>query len=439
MVLSGRPHERLLELHKKYGETVRVAPNELSFINPEAWPEVMGHRSSQALENNKDPHYVDPSSGTMISADKPDHERMRGILNTAFSPQAQREQAPVIEGHVEHLINRLDGFCGQDGECNVNLVQWYHFALFDIVSDLTLGEPFGCLKAAEYHPWVNFILSRANLGAYVRTILRLPGSTTLLKLIVPRSIIKQADEHLEQTFKMVNRRFGRVPAHPDIFTAMVQGKGDLKMTKQEICTNTEVLIMGGSETTASALCAATFFLVTNQEVMSRTVQEITATFSATSEIDLYSVSKLTYLEAVIKESIRLYPPAPNALPRKTPPEGNVICGDFIPGSTILGLWQWTINRSTVNFKFPNEFHPERWLGSSEFTQDRKAAFQPFSYGNRNCIGQRIAMAELRLIMARMLWSFEIELELESKAWLDQDVFTLWNKKPLNVILNRRKA
>ncbi|KAI6351423.1 hypothetical protein MCOR25_009942 [Pyricularia grisea] len=416
MVLSGRPHERLLKLHEKYGETVRVAPNELSFINPEAWNEVMGHRNSNnsQLENNKDPHYVDPSSGTMISAPKPDHTRMRSILNTAFSSQAMRDQAPRIAAHVDRFLERLEEL-GRHQE-SVNLVKWYHFTLFDIVSDLTLGEPFGCLESGEYHPWVAFIFARANLGAYVRTLLRLPGTEILLRLLVPRKVMREAEEHLAQTRAMVTRRFQRLISTPDFVGSMMKGKGFLvrkeilrfpedinvlrltdlslctsnhqTMTKEEIYTNTEVLIMGGSETTASGLCATTFLLASNKDVMSRCVEEITTTFAAESEIDIFSVSKLTYLEAIIKESLRLYPPAPNALPRKTPPQGNIINGKFIPGNTVLGLWQWTINRASINFRDAHEFRPERWLGDTNFADDRKAAFQPFSYGPRNCIGQR---------------------------------------------------
>lgn len=84
----------------------------------------------------------------------------------------------------------------------------------------------------------------------------------------------------------------------------------------------------------------------------------------------------------------MYPPAPGTFPRTTPPGGAIICGKFVPGGYSVGINQVAITRSDENFVAPNEFLPERWMRDGRFAADRKMAFQPFSFGPRNCIGKK---------------------------------------------------
>lgn len=67
----------------------------------------------------------------------------------------------------------------------------------------------------------------------------------------------------------------------------------------------------------------------------------------------------------------------------------------------------------------------------------RAAFRPFSLGNRRCIGQNLAYLEMRLILARLLWAFDIAQDGEGWMWGDQKTWILWEKKPLNVQLRKR--
>jgi len=89
-------------------------------------------------------------------------------------------------------------------------------------------------------------------------------------------------------------------------------------------------------------------------------------------------------------------------------------------------------RNPANFHAPYSFIPERWFSDSdgEFGNDRKLAFQPFSYGPRNCLGKNMAYHEVRLILAKVLWNFDLTLSPESDGWTDQKTYILWEKKPL---------
>ena len=106
--------------------------------------------------------------------------------------------------------------------------------------------------------------------------------------------------------------------------------------------------------------------------------------------------------------------------------------------TIVGINQWATNRFPGNFCNAAQFVPERWLPSnerpSEYQNDHLAVVQPFSYGNRNCIGQRLAEAEIRLIVCRLFFSLDIH-SLEGHAdWLNHRAYLSWERRALNVSL-----
>jgi cytochrome P450 len=128
-------------------------------------------------------------------------------------------------------------------------------------------------------------------------------------------------------------------------------------------------------------------------------------------------------------------PAANQLQRITGPEGNVIAGRFVPPRTLVSISQKACYSSAENFRDPDKFAPERWLGDEYYKDDRKKALQTFSVGPRNCIGMNLAYVEMRVILARLLWNFDMKLCEESKDWSDgMKVFMIYQRKPLMVEL-----
>lgn len=132
----------------------------------------------------------------------------------------------------------------------------------------------------------------------------------------------------------------------------------------------------------------------------------------------------------------MYPPVPVGIPRIVPKDngGRVICGKWVPSDTRVSIHHYATYHSPDNFKNPDQFIPERWLGDPEYADDKREAVQPFSYGPRNCIGQNMAQHEMRLLFASVLANFDMKLCDESRNWMDQKVYVLWEKKPLIVRL-----
>ena len=117
-------------------------------------------------------------------------------------------------------------------------------------------------------------------------------------------------------------------------------------------------------------------------------RELENNFHDRKEVTMASTMKLPYLNAVIEESLRIYPPAALSLTRIVPRGGARILGRYIPAGTGVGVTSWAATHSPKNFALPEEFVPERWLDDPRFANDDKQASQPFSMGARNCIGKK---------------------------------------------------
>ena len=100
--------------------------------------------------------------------------------------------------------------------------------------------------------------------------------------------------------------------------------------------------------------------------------------------------------------------------------------------------------SETNFYHARDFCPERWLPAAQtnpdsaFFHDRRDVFKPFSTGPRDCIGRNLAYHEMRLILAKVLWNFDLKLGSQSEGWAEnQRTFALWEKPPLMAEIRSR--
>lgn len=138
--------------------------------------------------------------------------------------------------------------------------------------------------------------------------------------------------------------------------------------------------------------------------------------------------------AVFKEALRFYPPVAGEMPRVVPQGGATVAGQFVPEGTTVAPAQYAMNHAPRNFPDSFSFKPERFITPEKFPKDNFDVLQPFSVGPRNCVGKNLANAEMRTIMARLIWNFDMELVDLEDNWMDQKVFFLWTKPPLNVNL-----
>ncbi|PNP56001.1 hypothetical protein THARTR1_03938 [Trichoderma harzianum] len=392
LLISGKGHRDVLDLHLKYGPIVRIAPGFLSFSHPDAMNDIRGHRKAGQPEHRKDPIRQEVHIQNIIGANRADHTRFRRSLANGFSHQAMLDQEPIISEYVNELMKSLEEHSA-NGTQQIDMVRWFNYATFDIIGDLSFGESFGCLQSSTYDPWVQLIFNSVKNLVYIGALKHLQiVPRRLLKFILPYAMPKGlSTKHAENqrlSAMKVRKRLDTGSNRPDFMTSMTTKRNGESLTFEELTSNAAILIIAGSETTATALSAAAYYLGLFPEAQAKLAQEVRTTFNSAEDITITSVQHLTYMLAVLDEAMRMYPPAASGLPRLTAEGGATIAGEYVPQDTIVDVWQWPLFHNPNYWTQPDDFIPERWLGDPKFANDRRECFQPFSTGPRNCIGKK---------------------------------------------------
>ncbi|KAK2002124.1 cytochrome P450 [Colletotrichum falcatum] len=438
--MQGRGKEAVVMpiLHEKYGPVVQIAPRELSFISgADAWQDLYGFvKPGGDPKPAKDPimyfHNVVEHESIHIASDV-NHARQRRLLAPAFGDAALRAMQPVLTAYATKMKDKIAERVGpQAGAARVELLKLFLLTAFDILGDLTFGECLNMLDDGEFIPWAQTVLDGIKLDAWIRLARRFNiGFVIANALMNTKTAWAKHWEHFKYCKDRVDNRLARSPTRPDFWSFVEkkdQDHGFLSMGEQYV--NASVFMVAGTETTATTLSGVIFFLAKNPEILKTAREEVRATFRSIEDMTMDKLARLKYLNACLTETLRIYPPAPTALLRRTPPQGATICGLQIPADVTVGGHIYATHTSPMHFKNPLEFHPERWLGDAEYADDHLDAWAPFSVGPRNCVGKNLLLHEARLLLATMLMHFDFTLAEESQDWSRQRVFTLWEKPPL---------
>lgn len=190
--LSGKWPWIVAQLHSKYGDVVRIAPNELSFSNVESWNKIYGHVSKYGSSFLESPLYDGLGSGRpniVYARDPEEHRQQRKGLSLGFSAKALREQEHAVQFYVIKFIHGLGKWNASAG--GLDMAEAFGWITFDIIGDLTLSESFGAVDTGESHPWVSLLLDLQR----DMELISLKSQLSFLKLILPFMLPKNMVEN----------------------------------------------------------------------------------------------------------------------------------------------------------------------------------------------------------------------------------------------------
>ena len=332
MQLRGTSHHALKKAHHQYGNVVRISPSTLSYIDPSAWNDIYGYRKGRAALP-KDPLFYNDmllDRKTLTNASDENAIPIRRAMNPAFSHKALLEQEPMFQGHFDQLMAQLDKASREQG--NVDIRKWFNLSTFDILSDFVFGEDLGCVRTGTYHEWAQFVIDYFYAATLLHQCHKFWPLNRLLASLIPPSVRDRKESHTEASLQRVRRRINTPTERPDFMFHFLRNAEKEQLSMPVIEAQATVVILAGSESTAVALTAAAYRILSNQEVYKKLCNEIRSTFATSAEITLQDVqAKLRYLDAVVKETLRIDTPLANGFTRVVPEKGGaMISGNWVP-------------------------------------------------------------------------------------------------------------
>lgn len=436
--VSRRTPEQWLTCYT--GSTARIGPGMLITSDPDLMRRMNAVRSTFT----RGPWYaalkLHPERDNITSyIDERKHADIRARMAPGYSGKEnhhleQEVDEKLLQMHElirEKYLNRPE-----EGVFRIlDLGRVTSFFTLDVISKIAFGEPFGFLDQDE-DPFgylanlAQFLPAIIVFGVYTEltNILKVP----ILKSALPKSTDKRGlGRVMGFAAERVRERFGNKPVVRRDMLGSFISKG---LTQGELESETLTQITAGSDSTASSLRLTLHFISTSPPILERVLDETKAGIEAgriTRPIIKDSEARqLPYLQACIKEGLRMYPPVTGLLAKRVPDGGANIEVDgvekYAPGGTQIGWNSWGMMRHESIFGPDVEiYRPERWLprNSSEKERDRIGRMTEtvslcFGYGRFGCLGHGVATMELNKAI----------IEVSQHAWAGVKILILTDKR-----------
>ncbi|QRW18374.1 cytochrome P450 family protein [Rhizoctonia solani] len=444
---SGRNYEIIHELHERYGEFVQLdeSLSGLGLITSVLpiqmlWRQaVYGHSNGLLKSDFYDAFKADPNGDVFNVRDKAVHTMKRKRIANIFSPQNVQAFEPRVRSHIERFCAELDLRCeealkfisgfnwdAKEGRAVLNICPQFSYISFDVISDLSLGVPFGLIEAQKDSiPAALSLVSTKNVENLPVISMIAQGTTGAIALaphppLLQKILLFSAPWHIpdfiarrdfvEVIKAAVNTRISKV----ENGTVDSENRG---VDLDEIDAEALVTIGAGSDTTSNSLGALCYYIASNPQVK-KTLQEELDSVHASAEkhesesaygIASYEqVKNLPYLNACIKEALRLHSTVGGGLPRVVPPGKTMtVAGETFNEGSIISVPSYSTNRSDVWGADPEVYRPERWLEDGSEALNKYHV--PFSTGPRACVGRNLANMNMILISAAFFHRYDVQL------------------------------
>ncbi|RAH81023.1 putative cytochrome P450 [Aspergillus japonicus CBS 114.51] len=433
----GYRSKELYEAHR-HAPILRTGPNSLSFGDNQAIKDIYGHGTPCLKDLN---YVVLGGSHTHLFdvVDKSDHARQRKTLSAAFAIKNLERWESKVGQTTARLLKAMDAHCTaplppgrtipNPVDVTLDFNKWVYLFTIEAINSIALSSTMNLLDKGT-----DDVTAQRKDGTVYRARYREAQAQTAyaqsvfvwdykhypwlarLSRLHPkwRAVWKQAAPWDDVVYHQAQTRLQRYLAGErldDFFSALMDDKQGQPNSLEwgAILAQVGAIINAGSDTTAIALTQVLDLLIRHPAQLHMLREELDAVLDPTETVAPYDkVKNLPYLKACLDEALRLLPPTSAALPRRTPPEGARILGEWIPGDTSVSLPIYAAHRDPAVFPDPEAYRPERWLHEAD-RRRMEPFFIPFSTGARGCLGRNISYLEQAVVLASVVHRYGFAL------------------------------
>lgn len=463
-VAKGSSHVDALNLHEKYGALVRVGPNHVSFSNGDTLTEVYSaytkfEKSDFYLPfDAKTPHGFVPTVFSVRSEHA--HRGIKRPIAGAYSMTTLLELEALTDECISIFQDKIEAKIAASTSHSIELDfgEWLHWYAFDLITSITFSNRLGFMTQEEdVEGIISAIEGRLKYNATIgqapflhRFLLGNKPISMMANYIPAVAKLNTASRIVEFGARQVSRYETKDRdniEYRDMLDRFRRTKSDgqIQMTDTDVLMAALGNIFAGSDTTAISLRAMFSYLARNPGCLSKLLQEIDEKDKTghLSPIVTFAESQdMPYLQACLKEAMRMHPAVGMMLERVVPEGGITISGYFIPAGTVIGANPWVVARDKeVYGEDADNFRPERWLDlwqaidaggdQTEALRNKlkrmERNFLAFGTGSRSCLGKNVSLLEMNKLVPQILRQYHVDLIDEGKAlkvknyWFAQQV------------------
>ncbi|CAB3362142.1 Hypothetical predicted protein [Cloeon dipterum] len=377
----------------------------------------------------------------------------RKILTPAFHFNILHEFLPILSKNSKILVEQLSQLPEYKSGKDFNIFETVSLCALDIICESSMGTVINAQKSSQ--------------SPYVQTVNKL-NELVALKYFSPRlrfnifykfsKVKRDTDYHLKVsadfTDKVIRERrqylnslrkeneAGREGEKKHLaFLDMLldaEMRGEKYMTDKDLRDQVSTFMFEGHDTVTTGTCWALFMLGTHPEIQEKVVEELDQVFGDTGRAPtINDIAELKLLERCVKESQRLYPSVP-FYERHLREDAELDDGTVIPAGCSVGFSVYRVHRDPEQYPDPEKFDPDRFLPENAVSR-HPYAYLPFSAGPRNCIGQKFALLEEKVVISTMLRKFRVEAAHKPEDAELQMALVLRPKNGLRIRLYERTS
>jgi cytochrome P450 len=362
-----------------------------------------------------------------VETDPALHKIRRKLLNPFFSKSGLLKLEAAMKVRVQNLREKMITLADQGKVINAYCA--FRCVTADVISEYAFARSLDCLGHSDDQFYNEFLKT---FDAVANVVYEVAFSPVARKvgMAIPKPIAAALSKELRLLFQFGDlaaqsldawKKADEKPAHPVIFDGLTSVDDE-----QAIAEAVDILA-AGSDTTAFSLSVGMWNIAHNAaikqklvEALKRAIPDINTGLPSTATLE-----SIPYLQACIKESIRVAQAVPGRLPRIVPTSSTPLIVDnkIVPAGTVVGMSTYTMHNDETFWGLDARiFNPDRWLAPGAKSLDEQ--FAAFSKGARSCIGQNLAFMEASIVLAMMYRYFEVNLTKESSRPLrSEDKFT----------------
>ncbi|KAL4881373.1 cytochrome P450 [Aspergillus karnatakaensis] len=450
---DGYIDRKYVQLHRQYGSVVRVGPNALSISDPSMirviystrnpWKKSDSYRPNDVLLNGQ------RVSNLFNTQDEDWHNQNILPIRNLWRMTKVLEYEPLIDETLRKFVDKVgDKFAGGK-VCPAD--EWIGYFAWDVTANISFGRHYGFIdqekdvdslitdstKGLEYFapvsqiPWVDHLLDK-------NPLVRIGPKPTLTGVLYAFKVVAEYQAELKEN----KVKAGTVDHTLDKYVQLKETYPDM-VNDVQIVNWLMLSILAGGDTTSATMRAAVYYLAKNMDAYRKLVSELTAA-SLTFPAQWKDIRELPYLDAVIRESMRLNPGIAMVFERVAPEGGYTLPdGRYIPAGTKVGISPAVTNRDYAVFSEDADvFRPDRWLkrdgeGDEEYQERHRRMNDTcdfvFGGGGRICMGRYLAMLEIKKLIATLYSTFDLHLVNPKHEWSYRNAwFVYQNDMPMTV-------